>query len=105
MRTRKAPMPDSDPLSSINIEFGIPTFISREHERELQQLVEKIVKCDYNQPACGVHWVSGYGSQPNWSQQDALFLGKPVDTNAPERGEPTFDDSILHIETSYKAKS
>jgi hypothetical protein len=39
---------------------------------------------------------------PNFSQNDAFFLGKPVDPNAPESGEPTFDDSVFHLDTSAR---
>lgn len=46
--------------------------------------------------------VSGYGAKPQWSQADARLLGKAVDPAAPVSGEPTFDDEVLHIETTAR---
>lgn len=42
------------------------------------------------------------GSKPIFSKADCRFLGKPVDPDAPESGEPTFDDEVLHIETAAR---
>lgn len=100
MTKRKSyPPDDRTPISRLEIDFHIPIFIERNHERELHKLLDKIVRASYNQPVGGVHWVSGYGSKPNWSQADQAFLNQPVNPNAPESGEPTFDDTIYHIET------
>jgi len=49
-------------------------------------------------------WVFGMGSKPIFSQADSMFLGKPVDPNAPEDGEPEFDDSVFHMEITERGK-
>jgi hypothetical protein len=51
-----------------------------------------------------VMWVSGYGVKAQWSKMDAAFLGLPVDSDAPESGEPTWDDSICEITISERER-
>lgn len=87
----------SQKIHRIEIDFAIPVELTREHERFLLGMLDDV--CKRNTPAGHVHWVFGHGFKPLWSQQDALFLGKTPDPNAPEAGEPAFDDSILSIET------
>lgn len=62
----------------------------------------EVVGANNNQPDGGIHWVSGYGSKPRWSRADAAFLGKSTDPDAPETGEPTFDDEVYHVETTAR---
>lgn len=84
----------------IEIEFAIPVFIPQGALRELNGLLSSIVRMKTNQLKGHAHWVSGYGSKPLWSQADARFLGKTPADDAPLRGEPSFDNSVYHIETS-----
>lgn len=90
------------PISSIEAEFSIPTILTRKQERRLVQLLDEIVNEPWNTPVEGVHWMSGGGSKPLWSRTDAMFLGKPIDPNAPESGEPSFDISVWHLESSAR---
>ena len=90
---------DACELSRIEVSFALPIYLTQEKQRELIGLIESIVKEPWNQLEEGVHWVSGIGSRPSFSKADAVFLGRPVDPDAPESGEPTFDDAILSIDT------
>ncbi len=96
--------PPNEKLAIIGIEvsFSIPVFLSVEQDRELSNLIGEIVESRYNQPTEGVHWVSGYGSKPNYSRMDAIFLGLKPDPEAPEDGEPTYNDSIYQIVTTAR---
>lgn len=101
---RKGACDDEDAfyIQRIEVDFDIPTLITQEHQRRLYDLLSEIARADYNQPAGGVHWLSGHGSKPRFSRADLAFLGKPDDPAAPESGEPTFDDSVLHFETTSR---
>ncbi len=88
--------------NTVEVNFAIPVFVTREQERRLHDLLNEITRSKLNQKKAGVHWISSYGSKPQWSQADAAFMGKPVDPDAPEAGEPTFDDSVYCIETAYR---
>lgn len=96
------PHDDDLAVQSIEIHFAIPVFIPQDAQRELHDLISAIVKLKRNQLVDYAHWVSGYGSKPNWSQADQRFLGLPVDQDAPAAGEPSFDDSVFHIETTCR---
>lgn len=100
---RLAPPPDDrSPIRAIEIGFGIPVWLDRDQERRLHQLITEITDSPWNAPADGVHWLSGHGSRPKWSRADAAFLGTEADPDAPESGEPTFDDAVLHMETTAR---
>lgn len=101
-RLQPPPPPNSPPVNEIQIVFSIPTFLSAEQDRKLAFLIGEIVESPCNQPTEGVHWVSGYGSKPNWSQTDAAFLGLRPEPDAPEDGEPTYNDSIYQITTTAR---
>jgi len=98
------PGEDDIKIEKIEVDFAIPAFISGEQMHRLANLIEEIARAPKNTPVNGVHWQSGSGSKPQWSQFDAGFLGKKVDPKAPATGEPTFDDSILYFETSAREK-
>lgn len=84
----------------IEIEFALPVTLTDDEMRQFCDMVQKIAK--RHQPEGWVHWQSGCGQKPILSQADCRFLGKPVDPNAPERGEPEFDDTVFHIETTAR---
>ncbi len=84
-------------IRKIEIEFALPVELTDEEQRTILDMVQAIAK--RHQPEGMVHWQSGCGSKPIFSQADARFLGKPVDPNAPESGEPEWDDEVFHIET------
>jgi hypothetical protein len=98
------PHDDDVECQRIEIEFAIPVFIPQAALRELDGLLSSIVRLKTNQLKGHAHWVSGYGSKPLWSQADARFLGKTPADDAPAIGEPSFDDSVYHIETSCIAR-
>jgi len=89
-------------VTSIELSFAIPVHIGREHYNRLRDVMYDIVQAPYNQPKEGVHWAGGKGARPIWSQQDAVFLGKAADPDAPEGGEPTFDHSVLLFESGAR---
>lgn len=99
------PGEDDCVVERIEMDFAIPVYLTHRHQRMLHDLAGEI--CDYppNIPLAGVHWPSGYGSKPRWSKADVRFLGKDakqIDPDAPESGEPTFDDTVLFLETSAR---
>ena len=94
------PHDDDVACQRIEIEFAIPVFIPQRALRELDGLLSSVVRMRMNQLKGHAHWVSGCGAKALWSQADARFLGKSPADDAPARGEPTFDDSVYHIETS-----
>jgi hypothetical protein len=96
------PPDDCGEISRIEVDFGIPVHLSVDQDRKFHDLLDEIVNSPWNQPAEGVHWVSGYGSRLKWSKVDARLLGLQFDTDAPEIGEPTYDHSIYHLETTAR---
>ena len=101
MSKRQAePHEDDLLIQRIEIEFAIPVYLPQGAMRELDGLLSSVVRMKMNQLQGHAHWVSGCGSKPIWSQADALFLGKTPADDAPATGEPRFDDSVYHIETS-----
>lgn len=94
------PHDDDVCVQRLEVEFAIPVYIPQSALRELDGLLSAIVRLKMNQLEGHAHWVSGYGSKPLWSQADARFLGKTPADDMPESGEPSFDDSVYHIETS-----
>lgn len=100
MGDRRGEPPDGrSSIERLEVDFAIPVYLTMEQEYALQRLLDEVTRAPCNQPVNGVHWVASSGSKPAWSQVDALFLGKAVDPEAPEHGEPTFDDSVFSIET------
>ena len=107
---RLAPPPDDrSPISTLQVNFGVPVHLTVDQERRLHAILDEIVDSPWNQPDEGVHWVSGSGSRPRWSRADkvdAQLLGVMSDPDValdtPESGEPTFDDSVFFIETTAR---
>jgi hypothetical protein len=100
VKRQAEPHEDDVCVHRIEVEFAIPVYIPQAAMRELDGLLSSVIRMKMNQLEGHAHWVSGYGSKPLWSQADALFLGKTPADDMPERGEPTFDESVYHIETS-----
>lgn len=86
-------------LSSLEVSFAIPCYVTLDQLKRLHALVDEIVEAPCNQPKEGVHWPAGCGAKPQWSQVDSRLLGLIVDAEAPESGEPTFDNDVYFIET------
>jgi hypothetical protein len=89
---------DAMVIERFQVDFGIPCFMTHEQQRALHDAVSSIVDAPCNQPKHGVHWPAGAGSMPRWSKTDLAFMGKPADPDAPDSGEPTFDDTVFYIE-------
>ncbi len=101
-RVASCPETGNEPLRGIEISFEIPCYVSKRHYMRLMQLIEDIVASPYNQAQEGLHWVSSIGSKMTLSKRDAAVLGLPVDPNAHDFGEPTFDSSILTVGSSAR---
>jgi hypothetical protein len=104
MRRQADPREDDVCVQRIEIEFAIPVYIPTGALRELDDLLSSVVRMKQNQLEGHAHWVSGHGSKPLWSQADARFLGKTPDDDAPASGEPSFDHSVYHVETTCIAR-
>lgn len=90
-------------IRNIEINFELPVDLGDEDMRALDILVGRI--CEKNCPDGWVFWPAGMGSKPNFSKADSLFLGKPVNPDAPDHGEPTWDDSVFHIDCAARELS
>lgn len=89
-------------IKRIEIDFAIPVVLSEQQERAIADLVQEIAKD--NEPEGHVHWHMESGHKPIWSRADRRFMGLPDDPNAPEKGEPAFDDTVLHFGTSCRER-
>lgn len=96
---------DAFQVLKIEMQFAIPTWITIEDQRKLNDLFNAIVKSPSNQLWEGVHWLSGVGAKPHYSRVDAALLGIPFEPEgAPADGEePTFDTMVLHFESRARA--
>lgn len=102
-RLEKCGDPDGSVLARIEIDFAVPIVLTQDHQRRLLTLIDEIIDAPINQPKEGLHWMSGVGSKPHWSRADCAVLSKTPEADAPATGEPTFDDSILHIESCARS--
>lgn len=80
----------------------MPVELTEDEQRALHDLIDGVAR--RTAPEGFTHWLSGMGSLPQWSKADAAFLGKEAAPDAPDKGEPTFDDEILSFETSCREK-
>lgn len=95
---RLAEPPEGCPCEKIEVEFGIPITLSRDHHNRLHQLINDIVASPWNQPKNGVHWVGYEGGRLNMSVIDSVLMGRPAGPNPPANGEePECDDTVLVI--------
>lgn len=86
----------------VEIEFALPVKVPSAFILDLHEWLDRLARLPENTPEGHIHWAFGAGSKPLFSQADAAFLGKPADPNAPESGEPGWDDSILYLETACR---
>jgi hypothetical protein len=89
-------------IQKVEINFAIPVDISDHRMQQLDALVQAIAK--ENQPEGFVHWCAECGSKPQWSKADGRALGIEVSDDAPESGEPTFDDEVLYFATCCRER-
>lgn len=85
--------------SKIEVEFYVPVVVTQGQWRKIADVIDEILKNPGSCPEGHVHWLSGYGAKPLFSKADARFLGVPVPPDAPESGEPEWDDSVIHFST------
>lgn len=90
-------------IHKIEIDFALPVELTVDEQQALDRLIGKI--CDRECPQGWAFWPAGCGSKPLFSQADQRFLGHPVDPKAPETGEPTWDDSVYHVECAARELS
>lgn len=89
-------------IRRIEVDFAIPVELT---DREMQQLCAIVNNAARRtETAEIVHWRAGCGSKPHFSQADALFLGKEADADAPESGEPTWDNEVFYVETHSRER-
>ena len=84
-------------LGSIEIHFAISCYVTIAQQKAIFKAVSAIIDAPCNQPTEGVHWLAEVGAKPSFSQTDQRVFNLPGSSDAPESGEPTFDDSILHM--------
>lgn len=101
-KRQQPPGDDDHHVERIEVEFAIPVFLTIGQQSRLADLIEEIARSPKNTPVNGVHWQSGCGSKPSWSRTDAALLGKTPAPDAPDTGEPSFDDDVLFFETSAR---
>lgn len=89
-------------IHRIEVNFAIPVNMTESQQRALHDVISEITKATVP-PGC-VHWVSGYGQKPMWSQDDQRFLGQHVDPSASQSGEPTWDETTFQIETCCRER-
>jgi hypothetical protein len=89
-------------MHKIIVDFAVDVELTDEQHFQLSNLIEEIARA--NTPEGHVHWLFSQGSMPNFSRADRAFLGMEDDPDATERGEPTFNDDILHFGTSCREK-
>jgi hypothetical protein len=89
---------------AIEVSFAIPSYITQDQQRRLNDLLDEITRSPKNTPKEGVHWVSSNGAKPNFSAIDAALLGvQPGDNPPANGGEPTFDETVLCFGTSARS--
>lgn len=95
---RLAPKPEDsgdEPLSTIEIGFALPVFITRDQDRRLAELIAEIVDAPCNQLVEGVHWLAEMGSKPTAEFFFADLDGEPS-------GKPMFDISTYVMRSSAR---
>ena len=89
-------------ISRIEVNFAIPVELTENEERQICDIVQAAAKRTETDEI--VHWQSDIGSKPHFSKADGRFLRVEVDDDAPETGEPTWDDSVLQINTCSRER-
>lgn len=89
-------------VTQIEIQFPCPVELPEGWERALDGLIDIVCKQYQREHPKEVMWPSGHGSKPTFSKADAAFLGKPATPDAPDTGEPTWDDSIYQISVACR---
>lgn len=91
-------------MRTINITFPVDVELPDALERRLVEIVDEVCRAYEKAHPDRTMWAAGFGALPQWSQADAAFLGKTAAPNAPESGEPTFDDSVYNIDVAERER-
>lgn len=89
-------------INKIEICFPVPVEPPDGFYHVLDALVDMICKKYEKENPTRVMWTAGHGSKPTWSKHDAAYLGKETDSDAPDMGSPTFDNSVYQIDVSER---
>jgi hypothetical protein len=86
----------SEMITRIEVLFAVPVELTDAEQRQLYEMADKIAR--RHQAEGRVHWASGCGSKPIFSQQDRGMV-HPSLIGEKEHGEPDWDDAVFFIET------
>jgi hypothetical protein len=89
-------------IRQIEVSFAIPVDVTDDEMQLLDGMIQRIAK--RNQPEGFLHWCAEVGAKPRWSKTDARIFGLETDPDAPESGEPTFDDEVLYFATCCRER-
>src|ERR1044072_3209376 len=87
-------------MNKIEINSARPVELNKEERRRLTDIAQHI--CDRERKPDEAFWVCGWAAKPIWSKADAAFMGVTPEPNAPEDGEPAWDDNIFTIECASR---
>lgn len=97
-------MSEGNTVRRVEIDFPKSVPLPKDWEYKLNLLVDEVCEKYERENPQRVMWPAGHGSKPTWSQADCIFLGKPVDQSAPEKGEPSFDDDTYEVSVSERER-
>lgn len=93
---------DAGGVSKLEVSFPCEVELTYRVQRQLTELVDEMCKRYERTHPGRVMWPMGVGNKVNWSKADAAFLGRTAEPDAPESGEPTYDDSVFCIEVAER---
>lgn len=100
------PAEDDCRLTSIEINFAIPTYLSQAQQGQLIELISKVVKDPKNAPKEGLHWLGFIGGKMSFSNVDSALLERAPSADPPADGEePTSKDDVLCLESYCRSFS
>ena len=100
------PAEDDCKLTSIEINFAIPTYLSQALQGQLIELITKVVRDPKNEPREGLHWLASIGGKMSYSNIDSALLRRTPSAEPPADGEePTCQDDVLCLETTCRSFS
>lgn len=87
-------------IRKLEINFALPVELTDDEMQRLDRFVGNI--CKRNCPKGWVFWPAGHGDKPIWSKADARIFGWETTSDAPETGEPSFDDTVYSIDCAAR---
>jgi hypothetical protein len=103
MEACRPPQSDDVRMLRLEVSFERPAYMTQEQQHRLLELLGEIVGNPESQPKDGVFWVSGVGAKPIYSKVDAMFLGVPTNPDAPDDGEPSYEDDVYFVDVAARA--